>query len=162
MRSKRFKRLVIAILCVAVAGTITGVALAVWSAHGTGNGGGAATIAQSLTVTAVTPSGSSATLYPGGPAGPAYFQIANPNPYAVTVTGLSWGTPTSTSPATCPSSNITVDANAPTTASISIAANAPAGTAYQINGVLDLSHNAPDGCQGVAFIVPVTVTGAQQ
>ena len=162
MRSKRFKRLVIATLCVAVAGTITGVALAVWSASGTGHGAGAATIAQSLTVTAFTPSGAGATLYPGGPAGPADFQVANPNPYAVTLTGLSWGTPVSTNTTSCASANISLDANAPTTASISIPANAPAGTVYSVNGVLDLSHNAPDGCQGVAFIVPLTVTGAQQ
>ena len=162
MRSKRFKRLAIATLCVAIAGTVTGVALAVWSAHGTGNGAGGATIAQNLTVTAVTPSGSAATLYPGGPAGAVYLQIANPNPYAVTVSGLSWGTPVSTSTATCPSSNISLDANAPTTTSISIAANTPAGTAYQIGGVLDLAHTAPDGCQGVIFDIPVTVTGIQQ
>jgi hypothetical protein len=150
-----------------LAGTIVGVgisagiAAAVWSASGTGSGGGAATIAQGLVVSAVSPSGANATLYPGGPAGSAYFQVGNPNPYAVTITGLAWGTPTSTSTATCPSSNISVDPSAPTTASISIPANTPAGTTYQVAGVLDLAHSAPDGCQGVSFNVPLTVTGIQ-
>ena len=40
----------------------------------------------------------------------------------------------------------------------------PAGTttgALQINNVLDLSHAAPDGCQGNGFSVPVTVSGTQ-
>jgi hypothetical protein len=147
---------------VATVGIGTGVAFAVWTVGGSGSGAGAATVAQSLTVTAVTPSGPGATLYPGGPAGQVYFQVANPNPFAVTITGLSWGTPVSTDTTACASSNVSVDANAPTTASISIPANATAGTAYQINGVLDLAHTAPNGCQGVGFIVPVTVTATQQ
>jgi hypothetical protein len=71
------------------------------------------------------------------------------------------GHPVSDNPTSCPSANISVDANAPTTASVSIPANSSA-SAYQINGVLDLAHSAPDGCQGVDFNVPVTVTGAQQ
>jgi hypothetical protein len=28
--------------------------------------------------------------------------------------------------------------------------------------VLDLAHAAPNGCQGVAFNIPMTITGAQQ
>jgi hypothetical protein len=139
-----------------------GVALAVWTVSGSGSGAGAATVANNLTVTAITPSGPGASLYPGGPAGQVYFTIANPNPFAVTITGLSWGTPISTNTTSCPSANISLDPGAPTTASISIPANATAGTAYQINGVLDMSHSAPNGCQGVAFDVPLTVTATQQ
>jgi hypothetical protein len=45
--------------------------------------------------------------------------------------------------------------------SISIPANTTTAT-QQIAGVLDLSHNAPDGCQGVEFLIQVTATGAQQ
>ena len=157
------KRLLFSGLSAATAMLVTaGIAFAVWSASGSGSGAGAATVAQSLTVTAITPSGAAASLYPGGPAGQVYFTVANPNPYAVTITGLQWGTPVSTNVTACASSNISLDANAPTTVSISIPANAPAGTAYQINGVLDLAHSAPNGCQGVAFDIPVTVTGSQQ
>jgi hypothetical protein len=159
MRLTKFKVIVAAVVVAsAIAG---GVAYAAWSASGSGTGAGAATVAQSLVVTAVTPSGSGATLYPGGPAGPVFLNIQNPNPYAVTLTGVSWGTPVSTNTATCPSANISLDANAPTASSVSIGANSTA-SAIQINGVLDLSHSAPNGCQGVAFDIPVTVSGAQQ
>jgi hypothetical protein len=139
----------------------SGVAFAAWSASGSGSGAGAATVAQSLIVTPVTPSGAGASLYPGGPAGPVFFNIQNPNPYAVTITGLSWGTPTSTNTTTCPSTNISLDAGAPTTVSIAAPAASTASD-VQVNGVLDLAHSAGNGCQGVAFDVAVTVTGAQQ
>ena len=140
----------------------TGIAFAVWTVGGSGSGTGAATVANSLVATALTPSGASATLYPGGPAGAVYFQVANPNPFAVTINSIAWGTPTSNNTTTCPTANISIDPSAPTSVSISIPANAPAGTAYQIPGVLDLAHAAPNGCQGVSFNVPVTLTATQQ
>lgn len=146
----------------AALGLGAGIAFAAWSASGSGSGAGAAKVAQSLVVTAVTPSGPSGeSLYPGGPAGWVYVNIQNPNPYNVVITGYSWGTPTSANPTACPNSNISLDAGAPTTANLTVNANSTL-TAVQINGVLDLSHAAPDGCQGVAFNVPLTVTGTQQ
>lgn len=148
-------------VCTAGVGLAVGTTFGVWSASGSGSGAGLASIAKSLVVTAVTPTGSAASLYPGGPAGPVLLTIQNPNPYAVTVSGLQWGTPVSTSTASCPSSNISLDPNAPTSVSISIPANTTTAT-QQIAGVLDLSHNAPDGCQGVEFLIQVTATGAQQ
>ena len=155
------KRFIAVAATVAAFGVGGGVAFAAWSASGSGSGAGAATVAQSLVVTPVTPAGSNATLFPGGPAGPVFFNIQNPNPYAVTITGLSWGTATSTNTSTCPSTNISVDAGAPTTVSISVPAASTASD-VQINGVLDLAHSATNGCQGVAFDVPATVTGTQQ
>jgi hypothetical protein len=155
------KRYVAISATVAAFGVGGGVAFAAWSASGSGSGAGAATTAQSLVVTPVTPAGANASIYPGGPAGPAFFNIQNPNPYAVTITGLSWGSATSTDTTTCPSSNVSVDAGAPTTVSISVPAASTASD-VQVNGVLDLAHGAGNGCQGVAFDVPVTVTGTQQ
>jgi hypothetical protein len=145
----------------AAIGIGSGVAFGVWSTSGAGTGAGAATIAQGLVVTAVTPSGANATLWPGGPAGPVFFNIQNPNPYAVTVTALAWGAPVSTNTGSCASLNISLDANAPTSANISIPA-ASTASAVQVSGVLDLAHSAPNGCQGVAFDIPVTLTGTQQ
>ncbi len=156
------KRYVAIAATVAAIGVGSGIAYGVWTVGGSGSGSGAATIANSMTLTALTPSGSGATLYPGGPAGSVYFQVANPNPFAVTITGLAWGTPTSTITSSCPSVDISLDAAAPTTVSISIPANATAGTAYQVPGVLDMAHSAPNGCQGVAFDIPVTATATQQ
>lgn len=139
----------------------SGVAFALWSAQGSGSGSGAATVAQSLTVLASTPTGSAATLYPGGPAGQVDFTINNPNPYPVTITGISWGTPTSGSPSSCASLNISLDAGAPTTVSLSVAANSVSGP-FVVPGVLDLSSGAGNGCEGQTFNIPVTVTGTQQ
>src|SRR5215831_8028263 len=110
----RHKRLLTITAGFAVACALTaGIAYAVWTVGGSGSGSGAATIAQSLVVTQLTPSGAAATLYPGGPAGSVYFTVQNPNPFAVTITGLSWGTPTSNNPTSCPSANISLDPNAP-------------------------------------------------
>jgi hypothetical protein len=139
-----------------------GVALAAWSVSGSGTGSGAATIAQSLTLTASTPTGANASLYPGGPPGAVDFTVTNPNPFAVTITGVTWGTPTSGSTSLCSSSNISLDAGAPTTVSISVPANATGGTVYSIAGVLDLAHGAGNGCQGVSFNVPMTASATQQ
>jgi len=158
----RYKKVLVGIAATTTAvGVGSGIAFATWTATGSGSGSGAATVAQSLVVTAVTPSGAGASIYPGGPAGPVFVNIQNPNPYAVTITGLSWGTPTSTDTTICPSADISLDAGAPTTTSIGVPAGSTA-SAVQINGVLDLAHSAPNGCQGVAFDVPLSVTGTQQ
>lgn len=159
----RFKKLLIGLSATTAAvGAGVGVASAVWTASGSGAGAGAALTAKTLVVTAVTPGPSGASLYPGGPAGWVYLTIQNPNPYAVTITNMSWGTPVSTSTASCPNSNVSLDAGSPTSGfSISVAANTTSSP-LQVFGVLDLAHTAPDGCQGVVFDVPVTVTGVQQ
>jgi hypothetical protein len=147
---------------VATLGIGTGVAFAVWTVGGTGSGSAGATVANNLVVTAITPTGAAASLYPGGPPASVYFTVANPNPFAVTITGLSYGTPTSDNTTVCPSANVSIDASAPTVVSISIPANATAGTAYSEPSVLDMAHSAPNGCEGVSFNVPITVTATQQ
>lgn len=138
-----------------------GIAYAVWTVNGSGSGGATAAIANNLQIAAVIPPSSSSTLYPGGPASAVSLTIANPNPFPVTVSSYSWGTPLSNAPTVCASSQVSVDANAPTTANISLPANAPATTVV-VPGVIDLAHTAPNGCQGLSFSVPVTVTAIQQ
>lgn len=137
------------------------VAYAVWTLQGSGTGAGAASVAQSLTLTAVTPTGANASLYPGGPAGPVEVQVNNPNPFAVTITSVTWGSPVSANPTLCPTTNITLDASAPTTVSISVPASSTTTTAL-ISGVLDLSHAAGNGCQGMTFTIPITALTATQ
>lgn len=160
MRSKRFILSVASAL--ATAAITAGVVIAAWSATGGGQGGAAATVAQGVTLTAITPTGAAATLYPGGPPSSVYFTANNPNPYPVTITNIAWGTPVSTNTTSCPNTNISVDTSAPKTGlSITVPAGSPTG-AISVPNVLDLSHNALDGCQGVSFIVPMTVTGVQQ
>ncbi len=134
-----------------------GIAYAAWSASGTGNGAAQAITANAITVNAGT---AVADLYPGGPAGAVKLVVSNPNPYAVTLTGASYGTPVSLNTGACASSNIAVDASAPTTVNVALAANAT-NVAVSIPGVLDLDHGAGNGCQGVGFTVPVTLSGSQ-
>ena len=139
-----------------------GLAFAAWSVSGSGSGGAAATVAQGVTVSAVTPSGAAATLYPGGPASSVYFTVNNPNPYGVNITSVTWGTPISLNTTACPSANITLSPSAPTTGlSIAVPPNPQTG-GFSIPGVLVLGHGAPDGCQGTSFSIGMTVTGTQQ
>lgn len=155
-------RFVVSSVAAGVAVLVTAsIAFAVWTVNGSGTGGAAAAVAQGLTITAVTPTGAAANLYPGGPAGTVYFQVSNPNPFAVTITGIAWGTPLSGNPTACANSNISLDAAAPTTVSMSIPAGA-SSVAFSVPGVLDLLHTAPNGCQGQSFDVPMTVTATQQ
>jgi hypothetical protein len=158
-----FKKRVISGAVAALAAVLatSAIVLAVWTVTGSGSGGAAATVAQSLTITAVTPTGAAATLYPGGPAGSVDMTISNPNPFAVTITGITWGTPVSNNTTACPNANISLDASAPTTVSIPVPAGPPTG-AIVISGVLDLAHSAPNGCQGVSFTIPLTVSATQQ
>lgn len=158
MKSRKRRVAVAAVVAFAVIGV--GVAYAAWTATGSGSGAGRALTAQAVTVNPVNPGAAAAALYPGGPAGWVYFTINNPNPYSVNITHLSWGTPTSSDTANCPSANVSVDASAPTTVNLTVAANSTSG-AFQVFSVLDLAHSAPDGCQGVIFNVPLTVTGTQ-
>jgi len=146
----------------AAVGIGTGTAFAFWSVSGSGSGSGAATVAKSLTVIPETPSGANATLFPGGPAGSVYFEVTNPNPYPVEITGVSWSSPTSTLTSQCASSLISIDSAAPTSGlTITVAANTTSPL-ESIPGVLDLAGTAGPGCQGVAFDVVMSVTGAQE
>lgn len=137
------------------------IAAGVWTLSGSGSGSGAATVAQNLTFNAVTPSGAEASMYPGGPAGPVQFTVTNNNPFAVTITGVTWGTPVSQNTSACASANVSLDPSAPTTVSISIPANSTTTTAT-VNGVLDLAHSAGNGCEGVGFNIPITSATASE
>jgi hypothetical protein len=158
---KRKRILISSLTAVAVIAVTTGIAYAVWSASGSGNGSALAYTGQTITVNAVALSSSAASLYPGGPAGNVYFTVTNPNPYAIKITNVAWGTPVSSNPSACASSLISVDSSAPTTGlNLTVAANGTS-SAVQVNNVLDLSSSATDACQGNAFTVPVTVSGQQ-
>ena len=158
----RLKRLaIVTAVTVAAVGAGSGIAFAVWTVQGSGTGAGAASVASSLTLTAVTPTGNAASLYPGGPAGPVDFTVTNPNPFAVTITSVTWGTPLSNNVTACANANISLDPGAPTSVSISIPANGTSPTVV-VPGVLDLAHSAPNGCEGQSFTVPVTVSATQQ
>ena len=156
------KKLIIGGMAAGAVALVGGVvAFATWSASGSGTGSAVAYTAQTVTVNAVALSSSSASLFPGGPAGNVYFTVTNPNPYGIKITNIAWGTPVSANPSACPSSVISVDSLAPTSGfSITVPASGTSPS-VQVNAVLDLSSSATDACQGNSFNVPVTVTGQQ-
>lgn len=159
----KFKKLYAGIAATTAAvGLGGGLALAAWSVSGSGSGGAAATVAQGVTLTAITPVGAAATLYPGGPASSVYFSVSNPNPYAVTISSITWGTPVSYNTTACPNSNFSLSGSAPSSGlTISVPANSTS-TVFSVPGVILMSHAAPDGCQGVGAGISMTVSGTQQ
>lgn len=134
-----------------------GVALGLWAASGTGNGGAAALSAQLITVNAA-PS-PTADLFPGS-SGALQFELSNPNPYPVSLTSVTYGAVTSSNEGNCPAANLTTAASGVLASPISLSANASAATA-SIASAITLSASAPDGCQGVTFTVAVTLSGSQ-
>jgi hypothetical protein len=148
-------RRIVAGVVIGGAVSAAGTAYALWSSTGTGSGRAATLSAQTVTVTAVT---GTADLYPGA-TGQLSFTLTNPNPYPVTFTAMTPGTVTSSNPAQCPSSNLTVGTFA-SGLSLTVAANATSAT-LSIPAAATLALSAPDGCQNKTFDVVLTLTGSQ-
>ena len=142
-------------VAVAAVGALYGTAIASWTSSGTGSGSAKAATSQSVTVNAAV---GGADLYPGFTGGDLHFTLTNPNPYAVTFTSMTPGTVVSSDPTNCPGSNVT--ATSKSGLSLSVAAGATSGT-LSIVDVVSMTASAPNGCQGVVFTIPVTLTGAQ-
>jgi hypothetical protein len=152
----RGKRKFIVMGAAGVAGVVAaGAAYAMWSANGTGSGTATARNAVGITVTAAT---GTADLYPGFSGGDLSFTLANPNPYPVTFTAMTPGTITSSNSGACAASNLTVTSATGLSIVVPAGATATSGT---IVDVATLSSGALDGCQGISFTVPVTLTGSQ-
>ena len=145
-----------AIAAVATAGVVAaaGTAWALWTANGSGTAQSKALTAQGVTVNAAT---ATAELYPGGAAS-VYFTLTNPNPYPVNFTTMTPGAIVSSDPTNCAASNVT--AAGKTGLNVAVAANSTSAT-LSIPAVVTMLTTALDGCQGVSFTVPLTLTGSQ-
>ena len=155
------KRKTIAAAIVVVAASAIGVAIAAWTTGGSGSGQAQAGSAASMTISAGTPS---STLYPAASADVA-ATISNPNPYKVHVSSISLGA-------------VTVDAGHSGCNTSSISVTSPqtnGGSGWDVpaksggvNGSLgvdlanaiSMDNTANDSCQGAAFTVALTATGA--
>jgi hypothetical protein len=151
MHKPRKRTIAAAIVFIAAAG---GAVAAYWGATGTGDGEAASVSAQAITVSAST---GTADLYPGFTDGDLSFTVTNPNPYPVEFTSYTAGTITSSDPANCPSTNVTVVDGA---ISLSVAAGATA-LATTLPDVVTMISAAPDGCQNKTFTVTLTLSGSQ-
>lgn len=146
----------VAALVIALTVMLTaGLAVALWTANGTGSGNARALTAQTITVNATT---GTADLYPGFAGGDVHFTLTNTNPYAVTFDSMTPGAIISSNPGSCPASN--VSASSATGLSLPVGANATSG-AQSIANVVSMDSGAPDGCQGVTFTIALTLTGSQ-
>jgi len=133
--------------------SIAGLAFAEWLATGTGEGYAKSRTAQALTTESVT---ASASLYPGG-TGDLVIRIHNPNPFPVTLASVTPnGTITSDSP-DCDAAGHDVTFTG--VSGLSNVIGASATTDVTLTGALSMATTSANECQGVTFIVPVSLNG---
>lgn len=155
MRKRVSRKLAVVTTVLAV--SAVGLVYAAWTTNGTGSGYAKAGTAQALSTVDVSAS-TSATLYPGGPAGDVKIEISNPNSYPVKVTGVS-GNGTITADAGhsgCTTTGVTFTDQ--TGLNISVAANSSATAT--LTGAASMSNASLNACQGATFTIPVTISGA--
>jgi hypothetical protein len=144
---------------IAIAGAVivlmAATAAALWTSRGSGTGRAQAVTAVDATTTAAD---GTAELYPGFEGGDLYFEISNPNSYAITYTGMESATVTSSDETGCPASNVQVDTDL---TGLSLASPPGASGSLTIPDVVSMDAAAPDGCQGATFEVEITLTGTQ-
>jgi hypothetical protein len=143
-------------LLVVTAGTVLfgggGAATAAWVAHGSGDADAMALSAQSVVVD--NEAEPVADLYPGG-TGDVVLRVRNPNPYAVTLTTVQYGTVIGGCAA---GSVVPVQATVTLAPPIQLAANSTVQT-VTFPDVVRMVPTAPNDCQRAAFTGPVTLTG---
>ena len=138
---------------------LIGVALGAWSTSTSGSGYSKAGTASALVLSDASAS-TSGDLYPGA-SGDLKLKVANPNSFAVRITGVSLtsgGTITS-NVAACNTGGTGVSFTAQSGLSIDLAANATAAV-YTIPGSVQMSNSSHNSCQGAVFTIPVDVTAA--
>jgi hypothetical protein len=139
-------------------------AYAYWSAAGEGQGQVGVGTALALPVTTGSVSG---PLHPGA-TGNLHFSVANPNTYAVGLTALTAATVVSSHEAVCPGATHLLVAESVSSGGHQISPSPllvpakSAATAGSLLGVVTLSADAPDACQGVTFTVTLAFTGYQE
>jgi hypothetical protein len=140
----------------------TGVGYAYWSASGLADGTSTTLSSRpnTLAVTA-TAASTTATLHPGG-SGNVTITFDNPNSFAVTVTGLSFGSATA---ANCTASGVTISATAVSTALGASGLPVPAksggvdgSSPLSIPNGASMSTASTSDCQSKTLTIPVTVT----
>jgi hypothetical protein len=157
------------VLAVALAPVVLGAgtaAHAYWTASGAGSAQVGSTTASVLVVTA---SAVPTDLLHPGMTGDLRFSVANPNAYAVRLTTLTGATVTSSQEGACPGSHLVLAGEATSalasggyelTSPLLVPPGEPATTAV-LAGMVTLSTQAADACQGVLFTVSLTFSGTQ-
>jgi hypothetical protein len=143
--------LALAALAVLITAAVT---LGSWTVGSSaGNGYTKAVTAQNLTLGDATAS-TTAQLYPGG-TGDLWVKVTNPNPFNVTVTGVTGaGTITSDKGGACNASTGVTFTN---TSGLSQSVAAGATVSFSLAGKVTMSNLSDNSCQGAVFTVPVTL-----
>jgi hypothetical protein len=150
----------IAVVTIVMALSVVGLVYAAWTTNGTGSGYAKAGTAQALTTVDVSAS-TTATLYPGGPAGDVLIRVNNPNTYPVTVTGVSLnGTNGDITPDAGHSGCTTTGVSFTNQTGLSISVPASGQTTATLSGAVSMSNASLNACQGAVFTIPVTISGA--
>lgn len=157
---------VIALGATAAAVAAGGAAYAFWTSSGSGSG--AAVVAHAQLVSVAGGSNNALSLYPGANADIA-VQVTNPNPYPVTITGVTAGDPASiTGSGACAgtATGVTYKWTTKTGLSINVAANGGVanllitGTGSPNTGAITMSNSSDPACgttNGLTLGIPVTV-----
>ena len=149
--SKAHLAVAISMAAMVVAGGATFGSWAVGSSAGSGYA--KALTAQNLTLNDASAS-TVADLYPGG-SGAVKLSVTNPNPFAVTITGVTGaGTITSDKGAACDASTGVTFTN---TTGLSQAVGAGATVTFSVAGKVAMSNASDNTCQGAVFSVPITL-----
>lgn len=160
MRKQVSRKLAVVTTVMALA--IVGLVFAAWTTNGTGSGYAKAGTAQALSTVDVSAS-TTATLYPGGPAGDVTIRVSNPNTYPVTVTGVAGSgaiTPDA-GHASCTTTGVSFTDQTGLTISVPAKVGAVNGeTQTTLSGAASMSNASVNGCQGATFTIPVTLSGA--
>ncbi len=140
----------------------SGVAAAYWTAGGSGSGSVSAGTASPLTTVSATASTTS-LLYPSGPAADLAMTVRNPNPYPVSITGLSANGAVTAAGGigTCTTTGValaTPTAGLPFTVPAR-AAGTDGSITVSLTAAAQMTSTSENGCQGATFTVPVTLTG---
>src|SRR5436189_5551309 len=155
------KNRLIAVTALVIAGSVVGVAIAAWTTGGSGSGQASAGSAGSMTISAGTPSSS---LYPTASADVA-ATISNPNPYKVHVSSIALGAVTvDGGHSGCNTGSLTVTSPQDNSGSgwdVPAKSGAVNGSLnVDLSNAIAMSNAANDSCQGAAFTVALTATGA--
>ncbi|MCU1443289.1 MAG: hypothetical protein JWQ59_1439 [Cryobacterium sp.] len=167
MNAKHVRNLAVrgsTVMVTAAAVTIAGgTAFAYWStAPGSGSGAAKAGEAQALTTTAIAASITS-LLYPNGPNADVKITVVNPNPFNVTVTGvtsrITVGTPVTASGGTgvCTTTGVTFVAPAAGVIPFTVPKND--SVTVTLIAAAKMDDASQTGCQKATFTIPVTLTG---
>src|SRR4051794_14412466 len=158
MRKKINRKVAVGVLAATMAAV--GLVYAAWTTNGSGDAYAKAGTAAAISTVDVSAS-TTATLYPGV-SGDVLIKLDNPNPYPVTVTGVTGsGTIAADSGHSgCTTTGVTFTNQTGLTLTIPAKSGSTDGVLQtSLSGAASMSNASLNACQGAVFTIPVTISG---